>query len=584
MRFLRSYKALLLCAALLIVFSLLNLLLRLEKWLLQYEKTQEREIPVRLETTEHKVDWHHYDQIRMESESEGPGEGGRALHLEPGEKISARNRKLFRLHGYDVTVSDRIARDRSVKDLRTPRCRRLKYRGDLTSVSIIIPFMEERLSALVRTFVTAYTRAPPHLIKEVILADDFSQDPSLGTPLDKIIAEYPKVRVLRMPRRMGAIRARQAAAENATADVLVFLDAHTEAGINWLPPLLDPIMENYRLVTCPFIDIIDAETFEITPQDGGARGAFSWYLNYKRLPVPGRGSQNEEAPFESPVMAGGLFVITRRWFFEFGGYDTGLDIWGGEQYDLSFKIWMCGGRMIDIPCSRFGHIFRSSKPFLTPGMSIDFLFRNYKRIIETWFDGYKEFAYLRQPELRNLEAGDLTEAESVRKRLKCKSFDWFMRKIAPDILDHYSLVPKDAAFGHVRCMRSPHLCLDFNNSKRPVLNQCKENDGVPGSSQNLILTWKGQITLLPNRNHCLSHSENISMVEPCDASVNIFQYWQYQAYNSQLVHPYPSIKCLECLKDTKTVALNDCDTSNLGQQWTWNHLDQRGLKELLQLP
>lgn len=238
------------------------------------------------------------------------------------------------------------------------RCQKKKYFKELPTTSIVIPFFNDHLSVLMRSVHSVINRAPAHLLKEVILVNDRSDKEELYGELESYLARNfdGKAHVIHLPERGGLITARIVGAMAATGDVLVFLDSHIEASINYLPPLLDPIAEDYRTCVCPFIDVIDAQNYQYRAQDEGQRGGFEWNFLYKRMDIRPGDQETPADNFPSPVMAGGLFAISTKFFWELGGYDPGLDIWGGEQYELSFKIWLCGGTMVDSPCSRIGNL------------------------------------------------------------------------------------------------------------------------------------------------------------------------------------------------------------------------------------
>lgn len=74
--------------------------------------------------------------------------------------------------GYSVYLGDKVALNRSLPDFRDPICHHKLYLESLPSVSVVIPFFNERLSTLLRTIYSVVNRSPPQLLKEVLVVDD----------------------------------------------------------------------------------------------------------------------------------------------------------------------------------------------------------------------------------------------------------------------------------------------------------------------------------------------------------------------------------------------------------------------------
>ncbi|XP_073344323.1 polypeptide N-acetylgalactosaminyltransferase 11 [Pagrus major] len=342
----------------------------------------------------------------------------------------------YHRHAFNVLISTRLGYHRELPDTRDSQCRDKVYPLALPSASVVICFFNEAFSALLRTVHSVLDRTPVYLLHEIILVDDHSELEELKDDLDRYVREelQGKVKLVRNQKREGLIRGRMIGASHATGEVLVFLDSHCEVNQAWLQPLLAPIQRDRHTVVCPVIDIISADTLSYSPSPI-VRGGFNWGLHFKWDPVPPselNGPEGTTGPIRSPTMAGGLFAMNRKYFNELGQYDAGMDIWGGENLEISFRIWMCGGQLLIIPCSRVGHIFRKRRPYGSPGGQ-DTMAHNSLRLAHVWMDEYKEQYLSLRPELRERSYGDISERVALRKQLQCRSFRWYLDTVYPEM-------------------------------------------------------------------------------------------------------------------------------------------------------
>ncbi|KAG5308303.1 GALT7 acetylgalactosaminyltransferase, partial [Acromyrmex insinuator] len=517
-------------------------------------------------------------ELRDVSVRSGPGEGGKPHILRDDQLNEVQQSESD--YGMNMVCSDEISLSRSIPDTRLAQCKHWNYPEELPRTSVIIVFHNEGWSVLLRTIQSVIDRTPSKLLEEILLVDDFSDKENLKSDLDSYIEQWGgKVRLLRNHERQGLIRTRSRGAREARGEVIVFLDAHCEVNVNWLPPLLAPIAENRNVMTVPVIDGIDHKTFEYRPvyQEGHLyRGIFEWGMLYKENELPRREAKtraHDSMPYRSPTHAGGLFAISRQYFLSLGGYDEGLLVWGGENFELSFKIWQCGGSILWVPCSHVGHVYRGFMPYtfgkLAQKKKGPLITINYKRVIETWFDEkHKEFFYTREPLARLLDHGDISEQLAFKKRKKCKSFQWFVDNVAYDVLDKFPELPPNIHWGELRNTASGS-CLDTMGHSPPSLMATSHCHGF-GNNQLIRLNAKGQLGV---GERCIDADGQRIKYAFCRLGT-VDGPWQYDEKTKTLLHRVYK-KCIALHPQTQQLSLMPCDINNAYQQWSFHQVHPR---------
>ncbi|XP_029677921.1 N-acetylgalactosaminyltransferase 7 isoform X2 [Formica exsecta] len=508
----------------------------------------------------------------------GPGENGKPHILRDDQLNDVQQSESD--YGMNMVCSDEISLSRAIPDTRPAECKHWNYPEELPRTSVIIVFHNEGWSVLLRTIHSVIDRTPSKFLEEILLVDDFSDKENLKSDLDSYIEQWGgKVRLLRNYERQGLIRTRSRGAREAKGEVIVFLDAHCEVNVNWLPPLLAPISENRNVMTVPVIDGIDHKTFEYRPvyQEGHLyRGIFEWGMLYKENELPRREAKaraHDSMPYRSPTHAGGLFAINRQYFLSLGGYDEGLLVWGGENFELSFKLWQCGGSILWVPCSHVGHVYRGFMPYtfgkLAQKKKGPLITINYKRVIETWFDEkHKEFFYTREPLARLLDHGDISEQLAFKERKKCKSFQWYMDNVAYDVLDKFPELPPNIHWGELRNVATGS-CLDTMGHAPPSLMATSHCHGF-GNNQLIRLNAKGQLGI---GERCIEADGQGIKYAFCRLGTADGP-WQYDEKTKTLLHRVHK-KCMALHPQTQQLSLMPCDINNTYQQWNFHQIHPR---------
>jgi polypeptide N-acetylgalactosaminyltransferase len=168
---------------------------------------------------------------------------------------------------------------------------------------------------------------------------------------------------------------------------------------------------------------------------------------------------------------------------------------------------------------------------------------------------------------RFYDPGDISAQLEIKKRLKCKSFDWFMTEKASDVYKHFPKLPANVEWGEIRSQVSGQ-CLDTGSSAPPQtvhLSSCHSQ----GGNQLFRLNVKGQLGV---GERCVEASKTSMNLIYCKLG-KVEGPWRYDENTSQMIYKTSNL-CLEFKDDVGAVHLSECN-DNENQKWIWKKIKPR---------
>ena len=261
---------------------------------------------------------------------------------------------------------------------------------------------------------------------QVVVIDDASSSPIYNHPNSTMVFHRNRI-------RRGLIYSRILGADYSVGTHLVFMDAHCKPERDWDVPLLEAFRQyGDRVIVSPAIPALNASIWKNNMNQKGVVMRFDGNLNMKWIDAT-----DESLPYcESPIFAGSTFMISKSFYNELGGFDNGLEIWGGENIDLSVRCWLCGGRVLVAKSSYVGHLFKSSFTYAVPTGTIN---KNKLRVSYVNFspDRFKRISTwlgLSQGHLQDAQFWDTADTRRLQL-LRDRIFDddWYFKKFNFDV-------------------------------------------------------------------------------------------------------------------------------------------------------
>lgn len=201
-------------------------------------------------------------------------------------------------------------------------------------------------------------------------------------------------------------------------------------------------------------------------------------------------------------------------------------------------------------------------------------------------DEYKDYVYTRNPDRYNyVDHGDISYQLSIKKKLQCKPFSYFIEHVAPDMLEFFPLVdPPPFAYGTIQSVMEPAVCIDTYSKdvgSELGLYPCTKDFDHPQDTQFFTLRHFRDIEL-KNTMFCFDKNENGQLLTGICHNHQGNQYFRYDMDTQQIRHGGETNN--ECIDmdigktEFGAVFLAKCDEMSESQKWIFGFINSTAIR------